>query len=159
METEETAVALTAFTTWWRRIAERGGYSTAALSTLDTLDRAGPHRISDLAARERMSQPGMTGLITRLGDDGLVERLQDPDDGRVIRAAITDAGRARLAVLRERRREQLSAELERLGPPDREALAAAVPALVRLMELPPAAPDHPTGVATATTRTSTGVSA
>lgn len=135
MSTSETAIALAGFSTWWRRVAARGGYSSAALSTLDTLDRLGPHRISDLAARERLSQPGMTGLVTRLADDGLVERVQDADDGRVTRARITETGRRHLAVLRTERYEQLSQLLGQLGPADQRLLAAAVPALARLAAL------------------------
>jgi DNA-binding MarR family transcriptional regulator len=131
----EIATALAAFHTWWRRVADRGGFSTTALSTLDTLDRTGPQRISDLAARERITQPGMTGLVTRLADEGLVERVQDTADGRVIRAAITEVGRVRLAALRAERREQLADLVGLLGTADRHALAAAVPALDRLAAL------------------------
>ena len=132
---DETATSLAAFHTWWRRIADRGGFSSAALSTLDTLDRLGPQRISDLAARERISQPGMTGLITRLADDGLVQRVQDPADGRVTRASLTDPGRARIDGLRAERQDQLAGLVERLGAADQRALAAAAPALARLTAL------------------------
>jgi DNA-binding MarR family transcriptional regulator len=135
VDDSEIATALTGFYTWWRRVADRGGFSTTALSTLDTLDRSGPQRISDLAARERITQPGMTGLVTRLADEGLVERVQDVADGRVIRASITVAGRARIAALRAERREQLQELVGQLGTADQRVLAAAVPALDRLAAL------------------------
>lgn len=131
----ETATALAGFFTWWRRVADRGGFSSTALSLLDTLDRLGPQRISDLAARERLSQPGVTGLVTRLADEGLVERVQDPADGRVTRASITEAGRARIAGLRAERYDQLAALVGQLGAADQRALAAAAPALSRLVSL------------------------
>ena len=131
----EIATSLAAFHTWWRRIADRGGFSSAALSTLDTLDRLGPQRISDLAARERISQPGMTGLVTRLADEGLVERVQDAADGRVTRATLTETGRARIAALRTERHDQLAGLVDRLGAADQRALAAAAPALDRLASL------------------------
>ncbi|MHA3701333.1 MarR family winged helix-turn-helix transcriptional regulator [Jatrophihabitans sp. YIM 134969] len=132
MDDSDIATSLAGFSTWWRRVADRGGFSTTALSTLDTLDRLGPQRISDLASRERITQPGMTGLVTRLADEGMVERVQDAADGRVTRASITAAGRARLAALREERREQLAHLVAQLGTADQRALAAAAPALERL---------------------------
>lgn len=135
MNPTDTAAALAGFATWWRRIAGRGGFSSTALSTLDTLDRLGPGRISDLAARERLSQPGMTGLVTRLADEGLVERVQDAHDGRVTRVTLTGAGHARLAALRAERAGQLVALVEQLGVADQRALAAAAPALARLATL------------------------
>ena len=47
---------------------------------------------------------GFCGLVTRLCDDGLVERLPDPVDGRVTRAAITGAGHAHIDALRDLQR-------------------------------------------------------
>lgn len=135
MSTSTTATSLTAFSTWWRRVGPRGGFSSTALSTLDTLDRLGPQRISDLAAHERLSQPGATGLVTRLADEGLVERVQDDTDGRVTRASLTATGHARLATLRAERRDQLAGFVDRLAPADQQALAAAAPALARLAAL------------------------
>lgn len=132
----ESAAALAAFFTWWRRVAVPGGFSSSARSMLDALDRLGPQRISDLASHERLSQPGTTQLVTRLADDGLVERFDDPDDGRVTRVRLTEVGAARIAELRAQRVEQLTALIGELAGADQAALQAAVPALARLTELP-----------------------
>ena len=77
MSASETATSLSGFYTWWRRVADRGGFSSTALSLLDTLDRLGPQRISDLAARERLSQPGVTGLAQVRGFRGEARTSED----------------------------------------------------------------------------------
>ena len=71
----------------------------------------------------------MTQLIARLQDAGLVDRAADPADGRVVRVGITADGRAMLAGRRAVRAGRLAGLLDRLGPDEREALAAALPAM------------------------------
>jgi DNA-binding MarR family transcriptional regulator len=132
------AVALTRYYSWWRRSSPSSSLSSTSLSTLDALDVRGPQRLSDLATRERISQPGMTGLVTRLATAGLVERTSDPDDGRVARVRVTDAGRRALTEFRDTRSAELRRRLEHLDPQDQRALELAVPALERLMSGDPA---------------------
>jgi DNA-binding MarR family transcriptional regulator len=71
----------------------------------------------------------MTQLIARLQDAGLVDRAADPADGRVVQVRITADGQVMLAGRRAVRAERLAGLLDRLGPDEREALAAALPAL------------------------------
>src|SRR5580700_11989256 len=66
--------------------------SLTSASTLATVDRTGPRRITDLAAIEGVAQPSMTALVNVLERAGLVERGQDPGDQRVVLVALT-AGR------------------------------------------------------------------
>jgi DNA-binding MarR family transcriptional regulator len=49
-------------------------------------------RITELLADVLLTQPGMSRLIARLEDRGLVERADDPDDGRACRMRLTRAG-------------------------------------------------------------------
>jgi DNA-binding MarR family transcriptional regulator len=108
--------------------------SRTASGTLATLDRNGPARLTALAAREGVTQPAMTQLISRLQDAGLACREADPDDGRVVRVVITDEGRAVLAARRAERAERLAGLLARISPEHRAALATALPALEALAE-------------------------
>ncbi len=55
----------------------------------------GPLRVSDLAEREAMTQPGVTMLVNRLADAGLRRARPDPTDRRAALVRITAAGRAR----------------------------------------------------------------
>jgi len=133
LTTVDPAVALTRFYSWWRRTAPSAELPSTSLSALDALDVAGPHRVCDLAARERISQPGMTALVTRLAERGLVARAPDPRDGRVAVVSITDAGHDTLARVRAIRAQELRRRLAGLTDDDRRALELAVPALQRLM--------------------------
>ena len=66
--------------------------SLTSASTLATLERTGPRRITDLAAIEGVTQPAMTVLVRVLEQSGLVERRGDPTDKRVALVAVTEAG-------------------------------------------------------------------
>src|SRR4051794_29960116 len=92
-ELDDLAVTLERTLSWVRRVVRPAEWSAIALSTLDALDRLGPLRVTELTARERITQPGMTGLVARLTSAGLAERRADPSDGRATLVALTDAGR------------------------------------------------------------------
>ena len=116
----------------YRSLSQPSTLSLTAVGTLATLQRSGPSRLTALAAREGVTQPAMTQLITRLEDAGLVRRETDHADGRVVLVAITDEGRATLASRRARRAEKLAPMLAKLSPDHRTALTAALPALAAL---------------------------
>jgi DNA-binding MarR family transcriptional regulator len=127
-----TAAALDAFAAWAIRTTAARDLSLTTASTLATLDRGGPLRLSDLAAREGVTQPSMTALVSRLERDGLATRGSDPRDGRAVVVTLTDAGRDVLVARRTRRASVLAELLGELDPRDREAVEAAAPALYRL---------------------------
>src|SRR4051812_6171172 len=74
--------------------------SLTAASTLATLERTGPRRLTDLAMNEGVTQPSMTAVVSQLSDLGFVERRADPDDLRVVLVAITANGRRQLRGMR-----------------------------------------------------------
>jgi DNA-binding MarR family transcriptional regulator len=111
----------------------------SAGATLATLDSAGPCRLTALADHEGISQPSMTGIVSRLELQGLVERQHDPSDGRIVLVAITDAGRDVLRRGRAGRVALLSNLVGTLDSAEQLTLANAVPAL-RHMTDPAAVP-------------------
>jgi DNA-binding MarR family transcriptional regulator len=117
-----------------RRLSQPGLSLTSA-STLSTLQRSGPCRLTALAAAEGVTQPAMTQLVSRLADSGLVMRCADPDDGRVVHVQLTDEGRSLVARRRAIRAERLSGLLTQLSKADQDALAAALPAINALVSL------------------------
>lgn len=116
-----------------RRDVVEAGVSLARARTLATLDREGARRLTDLALAEQVAQPTMSALIARLETDGLVSRAGDETDGRTVVVSITGAGRRCLARLIQRRSETLARALHDLPASDRAAIAAALPALARLL--------------------------
>jgi DNA-binding MarR family transcriptional regulator len=132
-----TAAALDSFAAWAIRSTADRELSLTTASTIATLDRDGPQRLSDLAVREGVTQPSMTALVTRLERDGLATRGDDPTDRRAVIVTLTDAGRDVLLARRTRRATRLAALLDRLAPEDRAAVEAAAGALSRLTETDP----------------------
>lgn len=124
-------------------------------SVLRTLVTEGPRRMSALAEAERVRLPSMSDVIARMRRLGLVERAPDPDDGRATVVTATEEGRRFFARLTSERAAHLRARLEHLSDADRAAIAAALPALNRLLATPsPAAsqPETPEPPAAAPTR-------
>jgi DNA-binding MarR family transcriptional regulator len=109
--------------------------SLTAASTLATLERTGPRRLTDLAVAEEIAQPSMTALVTQLEQLGFAARLRDRVDARVVLVAITREGRQ---FLRERRRvgaEAVAELIDKLDEQDAAAMKAALPALLRLVDV------------------------
>jgi DNA-binding MarR family transcriptional regulator len=77
--------------------------------------RAGPEQgllIGELAEQMLLRPHSATGLVDRLAEAGLVERVRDDEDRRQVRVRATEAARALLASLAGSHR----AELRRLKP-------------------------------------------
>ena len=126
--------ALEQVTTWLRRTRSATDLSPTGVSTLDRLAAGGPARITDLALREGVSQPGMTTLVHRLVERGWAARRPDPADGRATLVHVTDAGRERIATYRARRAEEIAERMDGLAPEDQASLLAALPALLHLTD-------------------------
>jgi DNA-binding MarR family transcriptional regulator len=126
----------------YRSLTAPDGLSLTAAATLASIERFGPQRLTALAAREGVTQPAMTQLISRLEDAELVRRESHPDDGRVVLVTITDAGRETLARRRDSRATRLAVILAQLSPEHLATLAAARAALDALGSVPRA--DDPT---------------
>ncbi|HTF46768.1 MAG TPA: MarR family transcriptional regulator [Pseudonocardia sp.] len=126
-----------------RLLSPSGGISLTTASTLARLAAAGPHRLSDLAAREGVTQPAMTQLVSRLERHGLAERRGHLDDRRVVMVHITPAGRELLDQRRQQRAIRLAGLLDVLSPEDERKIAAALPALARLTDPHAPSPEQP----------------
>jgi DNA-binding MarR family transcriptional regulator len=133
---------LDAFFSLWRHLIPSEGVSLTAGSTLARLLRSGPLRLTALAEHEAVSQPSMTGLVSRLHCAGLVVRRPDPSDGRAVLVELTAQGRALVEGRRARRAAALEEVLDLLGPEERASFDAAIPALRRLIDHA-ARDDHP----------------
>jgi DNA-binding MarR family transcriptional regulator len=118
-----------------RRMATTGGLTLPAAATLARLAREGPQRLTDLAADEGVSQPGMTQLVTRLERDGLARRTACAEDGRVVLVEVTDHGRDLVERRRAERVATLHDLLAQLPDEERDAVRRAVPGLAHLAAL------------------------
>jgi DNA-binding MarR family transcriptional regulator len=120
----------------WLRKQYPQPVSSSTITALDRLAGEGPLRVSELAAREGMTQPGVTLLVNRMAGAGLAERVPDPTDGRASLVRITEAGNALLTERLAARAEVLRARVARLSTDDQRVLMAALPAIERLISAP-----------------------
>lgn len=109
--------------------------SFTTLSVLHTLTRKGAMRLTELTASEQVTQSAITQMVTKLERDGLVARQPDPSDGRAVIVRITPQGAAIVNGRRDERIARLREIAKRLTPAERAAIATALPALARLVEL------------------------
>ena len=117
-------------------VRERGrDLSLTAASTLATMERTGPRRLTDLALNEGVTQPSMTAVVSQLEDLSFAERRSDPGDGRVVLVAITRAGRQHLRTMRRVGASAFTTLIDKLTEHEVASLEAALPALRHLLDL------------------------
>jgi DNA-binding MarR family transcriptional regulator len=90
--------------------------------------------VADAAQELRLAPNTVSTLVGRLAEAGLISREKSAQDGRTVLLVATDKARRRLAQFRDLRAELAGRAIERMPAADLHALAAAVPALLRLAE-------------------------
>lgn len=81
-----------------------------------------PVRIGDLGGSVLLSQPGLSRLIDRLVQRGLVERSADPVDGRSVRVSLTPDGVACQKTVGRRHARSVAHGMAVLTPSELEQL-------------------------------------
>jgi DNA-binding MarR family transcriptional regulator len=122
-----------------RRIARRVARSAwteeplpPAQSELLRLAAARPGiSVADAAHELRLAPNTVSTLVGRLTAAGLLDRARAASDGRSVRLSITGRAQRRMAGWRDLRAELATRALDRLTAGDRQALADALPALLR----------------------------
>jgi DNA-binding MarR family transcriptional regulator len=105
------------------------------VSVLLTVVRHGPLRLADLAAIESINPTMLSRITGALTERGLIRRRPDAVDRRAALVEATPAGRRMRKRILTERTTALRQCLHELGPQDRAALTAALPALERLVDL------------------------
>ena len=84
-----------------------------------------PRRVTELAARERVTQPAITLLVNRLEAQRWVERRRDPIDGRAVLVAVTPTGEDVITKVRAEYMALLHQHLADLSDADSRTLMRA----------------------------------
>ena len=98
----------------------KAGVSMAHLHVMTLLDRHGEMTMSRIAELKDVSFSNATGLIDRIEERGLVERVRVPDDRRVVQVRLTEDGVRKLREVELFKEDMLQRVLGRL---DDEQLA------------------------------------
>jgi DNA-binding MarR family transcriptional regulator len=93
-----------------------------------------PRRITDLAAQEGISQPGITLLVNRLQERGWVTREPDPGDRRVVLVRLTELGDEVFGALRAEYRALFHEQMGTLSDDEVQTLARAIEILDGMIE-------------------------
>ena len=91
--------------------------------------------IRELAARERISVPGMSKHVARIEAAGLVERQTVGGDRRRVGLHVTSAGHRVLRSVKSKRTAWLAERLRGLDAAQLEAIDAAIEPLFALLEV------------------------
>ena len=118
-----------------RREIHTLGVTSGQVTLLVQIKRNPGITASELAERERISAPGMSGHISRLETATLIERTRATDRRR-IGLTLTPAWEQVLEDVRRKRTAWLSEHLKGLSPEERDTIEAALPALEKLLEAP-----------------------
>ena len=133
---EQAARLRLAITRTARRLRQTAGsdFGPSAVASLASIERLGPLTPSELAEAEGIKRPTATRIITRLQEEGMVERSADPADGRCALISISPAGAALLDELRRRKTAYLARNLRELPASDLATLEQAAEILERMLE-------------------------
>lgn len=119
-----------------RRMRTEGasGLPPLPLAALVTIERHGPIRLGELAAKEGVSAPTMSRALGILDERTAIERTADPGDARSVLLTVSPAGRTLINSVRADYTASMARVLARLDPAQLTALEAALPALEAMME-------------------------
>lgn len=116
------------------RHLRRSAVSVGHLQVLVRLQMTGPLPISRLASLMVVSAAGATGLVNRMEERGLVERVRDAGDRRVVLVRLAPKGSQLLDEVASRARESLVRVLTRMSDDDLTQLRNGLKALQRAGE-------------------------
>lgn len=89
----------------------------------------GPRRMSELAECSQTSQTSLTGIVDRLEERDLVERVRSDSDRRVVEVRLTTAGAKLIAEAHAAMRDRLEELLNPLSDEDRTEFLRLVRAI------------------------------
>ena len=116
-----------------RKETEQLGVTARQATLLWLVKRSPGLSLAELAAEEGISPPALSGNVDRLERAGLLARVRSTEDRRRVGLELTEDGVKLLRRIRARRTTWLAGRLGELDAGDLDALAAAAPALRKLL--------------------------
>jgi DNA-binding MarR family transcriptional regulator len=104
----------------------KAGVSMTHLHVMGLLSRHGETSMSRIADLLDVSLSNATGLIDRMAERGLVERVRSDEDRRVVLVRLSERGQAQLDELEILRRDMLQKILGRLDPTQLKRLSKSL---------------------------------
>ena len=117
-----------------RRLQDRHKLTGPQLATLRQAHKVGQLSISALARAVHLSQPTVSGIVSRLERRGLIARRRSEGDRRSVVLEVTEAGERVLDEAPSLLQEQFRAELARLEDWERHWMLAALERIASMMD-------------------------
>lgn len=117
-----------------RRLQDRHKLTGPQLATLRAAERTDGITISALARAVHLSQPTVSGILSRLERRGLVGRRRSDDDRRSVVIGVTEEGARVLEEAPSLLQERFRAELARLEDWERHWMLAALERIASMMD-------------------------
>jgi DNA-binding MarR family transcriptional regulator len=111
----------------------QGHMSMSHMHVLWLLQHHGEMPMSKLAVLLDVSVSNATGIIDRMEERGLVERVRVPDDRRVVLVRPAEAGRQAISMTESSKRDSLRAVIRRLPATERPIVLEALRSLRRAL--------------------------
>jgi DNA-binding MarR family transcriptional regulator len=127
----------------WAAQCQAHGLSMAHFQILAILEADGPTPMSRLADQLGVADPNLTGIIGRMEERSVVERVHNKEDRRVVLARLTDAGREVLKQLEESRLGHMRQLVGILTAEEQQTLLSALKTLSLANARVREAADHP----------------
>lgn len=110
----------------WAERCKAHGLSLMGFHALTLLEMHGPMPMSRLADDLGVALPNGTGIVGRLADRDMVDRVHADDDRRVVMVSLTEKGRRLIGEMEEARRGRIRRLVEELDPRQQARLLHAV---------------------------------
>jgi DNA-binding MarR family transcriptional regulator len=117
-----------------RRLQEQCALTGPQLATLREAEKLGDVTISALARAVHLSQPTVSGILSRLEKRGLIVRKRSSDDRRSVVIEVTADGRRMIETAPPLLQEQFRTELERLADWEHHWLLSALERIASMMD-------------------------
>lgn len=116
-----------------RDLLQNHGLTAPQLMTLQELSRLQPVAVGTLAAAVHVSQATMTGILDRLEQRDLVQRVRDVEDRRSVVARLTKDGAKFLETAPSLLQSKFREELARLEPWEQTTMLSVLQRIATMM--------------------------
>ena len=128
----------------WAAQCQAHGLSMTHFHVLSILEAEGPTPMSQLADQLGMADSNVTGIVGRMEERGVIERIHDGEDRRVVLAQLTGMGRDLVQRLERARFEHMRQLVNALTPDEQQTVLGALKTLTSAhARVHEAAYDHP----------------
>ena len=113
----------------WAAQCQAHGLSMTHFHILAVLEAEGPTPMSRLADQLGVAFSNLTGIVSRMEERGIVERVHDAEDRRVVLAQLTSHGRDIVQKVEATRLEHMRQLVGALTPDEQQTVLAALKTL------------------------------